>query len=317
MGVRTILVIGLAAICGLSAVVAVNRLRGASPNVASDTVPVVVAAMNIPRGTTVSEDLVQLRQWPKDLVPPGAITSMEDAVARAALNALIKHEPLLDGKLAAKDAGVGMAALVPTGMRAYTIHTPTVASGVAGFILPGNKVDVLLTVTERLWTGTIGDATGGGSTTTLLQHVEILAVDQRLDAPPENMIDTAQLRSVTLLVSPDHAAKLSLAQTKGKLHLSLRNDEDTLPVNTQPVTLKSLRFQQEETTGQGQVLESLMNVLGRVFSLGGQDPVASTSETPEEETVAVPRAARLRIRTLRGTASGGVDLDPIGEVIVY
>ena len=297
MGYRTILVIGLAVVCGLSAAVAVNRLRGAGPTVASDTVPIVVAAMNIPRGTTVSEDLVQLRQWPKDLVPPGAITSMEEAVARAALNALIKHEPLLDGKLAAKDAGVGMAALVPTGMRAYTIHTPTVASGVAGFILPGNKVDVLLTVTERLWTGSHGvlDGTGGGSTTTLLQHVEILAVDQRLDAPAENKVDAEQLRSVTLLVTPDQAAKLSLAQTKGKLHLSLRNDEDTLPVNTQPVTLKSLRFQQEEMTG----------------------AVASTSETPEEETVSVPRAAQLRIRTLRGTASGVVHLSPIGRVIVY
>ncbi len=292
MGVRTILVIGLAVICGLSAVVAVNRLRGASPNVASDTVPVVVAAMNIPRGTTVSEDLIQLRQWPKDLVPPGAITSTEDAVDRAAFNALIKDEPLLDGKLAAKDAGVGMAALVPTGMRAYTIHTPTVASGVAGFILPGNKVDVLLTVT-----GAIGgfDGTGGGSTTTLLQHVEILAVDQRLDAPAENKVDAEQLRSVTLLVTPDQAAKLSLAQTKGKLHLSLRNDEDTLPVNTQPVTMKSLRFQQEEMTA----------------------VVASTSKTPEKETVSVPRAAQLRIRTLRGTASGVVHLSPIGRVIVY
>ena len=67
--------------------------------------------------------------------------------------------------------------------------------------------------------------TGGGSTTTLLQNVEILAVDQKVDGPADNKVDSTNLRSVTLLVTPDQAAKLSLGQSKGTLHLTLRNPE--------------------------------------------------------------------------------------------
>jgi Flp pilus assembly protein CpaB len=112
-----------------------------------------------------------------------------------------------------------LASLVSEGMRAFTIKT-NVASGVAGFILPGNKVDVILTVdSSRLSTVGSIDRTGGGSTTTLLQNVEILAVDQKVEAPAENKVNSNDLRSVTLLVTPSQAAKLSLGQSKGDLHL--------------------------------------------------------------------------------------------------
>src|SRR5262249_56623723 len=117
-----------------------------------------------------------------------------------------------------------------------TISTTTLASGVAGFILPGSKVDVLLTVTR---TGT-SDPTGGGQTSTLLQDVEILAVDQLVKAPADNRVDPKELRSVTLLVTPQQAAKLDLGQNKGILHLSLRNPEDHAPAVTRPATLADL-----------------------------------------------------------------------------
>ena len=123
-----------------------------------------------------------------------------------------------------------MAALVPNGLRAFTIHTPSVASGVGGFILPGNKVDVLLTM----------DGKRGSLTTTLLQNLEILAVDQRIDAPADNRIDPKQLHSVTLLVTPDQAAKLSLAQNKGSLHLALRNHKDDQLLRTSRARMAEL-----------------------------------------------------------------------------
>src|SRR3954451_18929531 len=118
------------------------------------------------------------------MVPVGALTKTEEAVERAVSIPLVKDETLQAAKLSPKGAGRGLAALVPTGMRAFTIQTPNVASGVAGFILPGNRVDVLLTMTAG-----DGDESGGGSTTTLLQRVEILAVDQRIDAPADNKVD--------------------------------------------------------------------------------------------------------------------------------
>ena len=82
---------------------------------------------------------------------------------------------------------------------------------------------------------------GGGSTITLLQNVEILAVDQKMDAPSDNKVDTKDLRSVTLLVTPQQANRLDLGQNKGMLHLVLRNREDNKAAQTKPETLKDLR----------------------------------------------------------------------------
>ena len=160
---------------------------------------------------------------------------------RTILASVQAGEPLLNTKLADRDAGRGLAALVPEGMRAVTIQTSRVASNVAGFVLPGNRVDVLLTLR-----GGNHDATGGGSSTTLLQAVEILAVDQRLDAPTENRVDPKLLRSVTLLVTPDQAGLLDLGQNMGTLSLSLRNPEDLAEAQTDPATVNLLRFTQRQ-----------------------------------------------------------------------
>ena len=89
------------------------------------------------------------------------------------------------------------------------------------------------------------DYTGGGSTTTLMQNIEILAVDQNLDMQDPNKKNPTQLQSVTLLVVPNQANKLSLAQQKGTLHLSLRNEGDSDPAQTNVVTIMDLRFMQE------------------------------------------------------------------------
>jgi pilus assembly protein CpaB len=154
---------------------------------------------------------------------------------------IVAGEPILESKLASRDSGRGLAALIPEGMRAYTIQTSRVASNVAGFILPGNSVDVLLTLK-----GNYNDTTGGGSTTTLLQAVEILAVDQRLDAPVDNKINPRELGSVTLLVTPEQAALLDLGQNMGTLTLSLRNPEDAAESLARPATVNDIRFRQEK-----------------------------------------------------------------------
>jgi pilus assembly protein CpaB len=226
------LVVVLALFFGGSAAIGINALRSPSPSgAASETVPVVVAAVPVNRFTPLTSDMLTTRDFPKDLVPPGSITRMEDALDRVTLNQLVKDEPLLNAMLAARGSGRGMAPGIAPGMRAFTIQTPNVASGVAGFILPGNKVDVLLNINE-------GGA--GTLTTTLLQSVEILAVDQRVEAPADNKVDPNQLRSVTLLVTPEQALKLDLGQNRGTLHLSLRNPTDTATVQARPATMAEL-----------------------------------------------------------------------------
>jgi len=263
-----------AVVFGGSAAMGVRQYVGSGAPPA-ETVSVVVASMNIPRGMLVSPDMIKTRDYPKDLVPTGAILKKEDAQDRSAFATMVMGEPVLESKLSPKGQR-GLASLVSEGNRAFTITT-NVASGVAGFILPGNKVDVLLT----LATGGSNDNTGGGSTTTLLQNVEILAVDQKVEAPAENKVDTNNLRSVTLLVTPDQAAKLSLGQSKGTLHLTLRNPKDELAANVRPTTVNDIQFRSE--------------------------PPPAAPPPPEP-----PVTPKKTIRTIRGSREGMVVLTPAG-----
>lgn len=291
MSLRTILILVLALGFGGSAAVGVSALVGSKgPSKSLDSVNIVVATQDLPRGATISSDAVRLRECPKEMVPQGAVTKLSDAVDRAVTSPLVKDEPILNGKLAPKGAGRGLAALIPRGMRAFTIQCSNITTGVAGFILPGNKVDVLLTVNGQQGE----DTTGGGSTTTLLQNVEILAVDQRVDAPAENKVDPNDLRTVTLLVSPDEAAKLDLGQEKGKLHLSLRNLEDAENANARPATVNELRFFQGKSWDERAkgVIEALAKVAAK------QKPAP---QAPPAVPVLVQEEGPRQVRIYRGT----------------
>jgi len=279
---RTVLILALALIAGVSAAAGVNALRQpVAASEAPDSVMIVVATADIPRFTTISVDMVTTHPYPKDLVPSGALTSVEEALDRTVYVPLMKDEPVLNNKLAAKGLGRGMAPGILTGMRSYTIHTPTVSASVAGFILPGNKVDVLLTVTSN---GGKEDPTGGGSTTPLLQDVEILAVDQRVDAPAENKVNPNELRSVTLLVTPKQAAMLALGQIKGALTLTLRNPNDHQPTQNGVVTMDDIRFLQGKPV----------------------NPAPSKPVEVEEEEQEPP----LQIRTVRGSSESVILVQP-------
>ena len=286
MSIRTIIVVLLAVICGVSAAWGVIQFR--RPALIHEqvaTTPVVVAAVEIPRGRTVTASDVTLKPWPKAHVPEGVLLKVEDAVDRPAIVPVVAGEPVRDTKLASVDAGRGLAALIPEGMRAYTIQTSRVASNVAGFILPGNRVDVLLTLR-----GKARDDTGGGTSTTLLQAVEILAVDQQLDAPAENKVDPNRLSSVTVLVTPEQVSLLDLGQHMGKLTLSLRNATDKNEARTRPATLADIRFRQEKPTGQAEAVEETPQQTLQAL-------VTGVNEKPDEPTT-------YDIMTLRGSRRG-------------
>lgn len=240
MGTRSIIVIVLAIVCGLSAALGLNMVmaRPQAPQAEVETVPVIVAKEAISRGRLVSAKMVELKAWPKSLAPQGALATLTDVEERAALQTIQAGEPLFEAKLAKKGAVGGMATLIPTGMRAYTIQTKTVASNVAGFVLPGNHVDVLLTFRSQG-----NDETGGGSTTTLLQKVEVMAVGRLIEpVGQQEMVDAQDVDSVTLLVTPGQVARLDLGQTLGTLSLSLRNPNDLAESETTMATIHDIRF---------------------------------------------------------------------------
>jgi pilus assembly protein CpaB len=232
---RSLFAVILALVSGGTAAVGVSAYikNQAAMGVNQEMSKVVVAAVDVPRGMVIKPEHVKLQEIPKNLVHPRAITDLKNVIEHTAVTPLIKDEYVLDGKLV--QGPPGLAQVVQEGMRAMTIQTPSVAAGVAGFVLPGNHVDVLLTFS--------GD-NNVKSTATLLQNLKVMAVDDRDEPTRGTKIDINQLRSVTLEVTPEQSQLLQLAQSTGVLHLSLRNPKDINDATSSPVKVTDLPIPQ-------------------------------------------------------------------------
>jgi pilus assembly protein CpaB len=190
---------------------------------------VVVAATDLPIGTTLTPTDVQVRMWPETLVPLGSFSEVGGLISRVLKTDVAAGEPVLESKLAPEGSTGGFSSLIPTGMRALTVAV-NVVSGVGGFILPRTRVDVLVTVA-------ILGRPEERSTKTILQNVEVLAVDQTYEKDSD---DPVQVKSVTLLVTPEQAEKLALAASEGVLQLALRSGADDEMAEGAGVSLKDL-----------------------------------------------------------------------------
>lgn len=191
---------------------------------------IVVAAARLALGTRLRPQELQLIDWPSDEPVPGMFTRVEDCMDRALITSVEQNEPILESKLAPKEAGAGLPAAIPEGMRALSVAVNDVI-GVAGFVGPGTMVDVLVT----------GNAPGGGGNTitkTILENIRVLAAGQKVEQDKEGKPQTVAV--MTLLVTPLDADKLAMASTEGKIQLALRNTIDTKQVNPPPIFLSSL-----------------------------------------------------------------------------
>jgi pilus assembly protein CpaB len=302
MSFRTVFVVMLSLLCGGSSIILLRQFAGQSAAAsAPQTTPVLVAAADVARGTVLTTDHLKVRNFPSDLVPAGAMSDPEKAQNHVTWEKLSKDEVVLESKLTANTAGRGLATLIPKGMRAFTILTPSLAANVSGFIVPGNRVDVLLTLNGD-------DAHGGGSTTTLLQNVEIWAVGQKVDVPAENRMDAGQFQAVTFLLTPDQAAKLDLGQgAGGTLHLALRNPEDDQPARTRPATLNDIRFHQEKPWEER--LKGVAEAMAKVMAQFPRKPEVVKIAAPPPPPPVVQKAPEVQVRTLRGTAEGLVRIE--------
>jgi pilus assembly protein CpaB len=239
MSGRTIIVVFLALFSGAGMAVGVlqaNRAKNGGPVSTTQTEDVLIAVENLERGIAVKTTQVEVRQWIKGYAPADTLRSPKAAEGRAVVGRVLAGELVREVKLAKDGAGLGLAPAITVGMRAVTVMATRVATNVAGFVLPGSKVDVLL----NLRGGGRGDETGGGSTTTLMQAVEVLAVDEKQEAPETNQFDPRKLASVTLLVSPKQANVLDLAQNMGTLSLALRNSSDVSNGEVEAATLAEI-----------------------------------------------------------------------------
>ena len=194
-------------------------------------VQVALATRNLEVGTVLKDDDVKLSAWP-GTVPVGATSHVQDVIGRGVIAPMFAKEPVIESRLAPKGAGGGLATMIPPGMRAVAIRVNEVV-GVAGFVVPGMHVDILISGNTPG-----GDGNLGTLTKTLLQNIEVLSAGQ--DFKKDNEGKPIMVQVVNLLVTPEQAEQLSLASNQTTIQLVLRNPLDHEISKTTGTALRSL-----------------------------------------------------------------------------
>jgi len=209
---------------GLAALLAMRYLQQKATPLAAQPIRsnMVVAARGLPVGTIVSEQHVKTIEWTGGALPLGYIGSPQEVVGRGLMSDLQENEPILESKLAPKGAGGGLPIIINEGMRGLTMRVNEV-SGVAGFVTPNTRVDVLLTMEDKA-------NAGEPSTRIIMQDMRVLAAGQSIQPDKEGKPQPVPV--VTFLVSPQQAETLALASQQGSIQLALRNQLDTMEVKT-------------------------------------------------------------------------------------
>ena len=193
-----------------------NRVVAARPVV---TTQVVAAASDVKLGTILTSANLTTVEF-KGAIPKDAILKSEDAIGRGVISDLYQGEPIVNSRLAPKGSGGGLAASIPTGMRACAVKVDQVI-GVAGFAVPGMRVDVLVSGTPP----GAESSPNGTQTKTILQNIQVLSAGTDIQKDQEGK--PQQVQVVNLLVTPEQAQTLSLASNLLKIQLVLRNPLDT------------------------------------------------------------------------------------------
>jgi pilus assembly protein CpaB len=216
-----------AVVFGLIAAVSVSRYLSAAAT-RNELVPVVIAKVELPLGSKVIAEQLTTVQFPRDATPDGTFDSVDKVIDRITVTRIAPREPVTASRLAQLGSAGGLSAIIPEGYRAMTVRVDDVV-GIAGFVMPGTLVDVLVVITPP------DNSALGPISKIVLQNIKVLASGQDLDQP-KNEREANAVRNVTLQVTPEQAEKLNLAASEGRLQLALRNsidddDEQTLGAN--------------------------------------------------------------------------------------
>jgi pilus assembly protein CpaB len=244
MPIRTIATLAVAVMLGIFAVVLVRNYLGSNraaqtAAAPTSTVPVVVASAPIARGAVLQPNILKVTHVPADAAPVGSFQTVEQltvapgapgapSLQRVALTSIAANEAILPTKVTGPGGRAILSTTLAQGMRAVSLRSNEIA-GVAGFVLPGDHVDILLTRTVE--TNTV--------TQTLADNILVLAVDQN----PSDESSAPQLaRAVTIQVTPEQAYTIALGQTVGQISLALRSINDPgLPMK-RAITQANLGF---------------------------------------------------------------------------
>ena len=202
-----------------------------------ETTQVVVAAKILPMGSRIIKEDIQLAAWPKANPLQGSFADPTLVEGRALMVPVQVNEPILESKLAPKEGGAGLMAIIPEGMRALSIQVNSII-GVGGFVVPGSRVDLILTaVPPEGVKGAKGQETGSKI---ILENLEVLAAGQNVQKDVDGKPQAVQ--DVTLLLTPEQTERVALATGDGRIQLALRNPLDKEAVGP-PLVVRSTLYE--------------------------------------------------------------------------
>lgn len=222
---RALIVMAVAILFGLTAVVLASRWLLMQPSGKAGRI--VVAAGDINLGQRLSGDMLKLVEWPAESVPKGAHTDPQKLAGRVLRTAVLMGEPVSEAKLAPTGTMGGLSAVIAEGKRAITVRVNDVV-GVAGFALPGNFVDIIVS-TQKDPPPNTTLARPENISKIVLERILVLAVAQEVN---RDETKPKVVNAVTLEVTPEQAEKLDLARSVGTLSLALRNQVDPADAKT-------------------------------------------------------------------------------------
>jgi len=231
---KSLILLALALGCGLVASIGISQVLESRRNqktAGAEQTDVLVALTDIERNAELSPKNVELKPWPKDRLPEGAITKIEDVIGRRPSTRIIKGEPILEGKLGTGETASRASMEIPAGYRAVPVRIENAQN--TGLILPGDRVDVQVFVNK-------GTNVPEATTATFLKDVSVFAVNSEIrhDPATDAKIDA---KTISLLVTPEQAAKLTLAESVGTIRLVLRGTHtEQATEDIQKVTLGSV-----------------------------------------------------------------------------
>lgn len=190
---------------------------------------VAVATKALPVGTMVGESDVKLVAWPASSPVAGGYSKVAEVVNRGVISSVVEHEPLTATKLSSVEAGAGLPPTIATGMRAISVKVNEVI-GVAGFVVPGTRVDVVVTIGKR----------DDSMSRVIVSNVQVLTAGTKYDQDQAKDGKPVPSTVVTLLVTPADSERIALASTEGSIMLALRNPLDSAPTDTKGTRLASL-----------------------------------------------------------------------------
>jgi pilus assembly protein CpaB len=328
MNVKKIaLLFGALMIAVVTAVMAKNMFAGAGAEqaAAAPVVPmgpkVLVARKALPVGTIIDAESLAYQPWPKELVQSAYYTEgSADADMTKLLGTVVRYpvtagQPLTHGALVGPNDRGFLAAALGAGMRAVTVPVNT-ASGVAGFVFPGDRVDMVLT--QQIQGG--GEGAPLKVSETIVRNVRVLATDQRIDSKGEDgKTEVLTFQNVTLEVTPRIAEKVAVAQSMGTLTLSLRSIADNAAELERAVASGQVRL--PAGTNPAEERRLLLLAANRpmdtntTFTTGGDVSRFQRRTVPSKTQSADPASAMASFaRALGGAAGGGASSGPAVRV---